>query len=103
MSERDKKLIAREFEYIKLPKDKRYLFKYFQTPLQKAFVKYMFVFNDYKNFSDHTGHYCQEKWLRILTKRLRELEKAKVDARANMDLELLAIIESGKYPVDSYN
>ena len=92
----DLKLLSFQLETIELPKEKKYLFKYFDTPLQIAFLKYIHVFGDYKNFVDHTGLSCQLKWLKTLHQKLQRLEKLHKEARFNMDLEGLARIESGK-------
>jgi len=90
-------LLSQKFDNYELPKDKKYLLKYFKTSVQKQFVKYYFCFGDYKNFANHTGNTCQDRWLIVLEKKLNFLEKSKEEARRNFDLELIAKIESGKY------
>lgn len=98
---RDLSLISREFENLEFPKEKRYLLKYFNTVLQVAFLKYVFVFGDYDNsidnFVDHTGLSCRPKWLKDLYKKLKKLEAAHKEAKLNMDMEILAKIEMGKF------
>jgi len=94
---RDLDFLARRFETIELPKEKRYLLRYFDTSLQTAFLKYVQVFGDYANFVDHTGLSCRMYWLQKLYNRLQRLEAVHREARANMDMTTLAHIESGKY------
>lgn len=96
---RDLSFISREFETIELPKEKKYLLKYFKTVLQVAFLKYVFVFGDYDNFVDHTGFSCRLRWLDSLYDKLKRLEASHKEARANMDMTLLALIESGKFKI----
>jgi len=94
---RDLSFLARKWETVELPKEKRYLLRYFDTPIQTAFLKYVHIFDDYSNFVDHTGLPCSSRWLVILYNRLQILQTLHREARANMDMTALAHIESGKY------
>ena len=96
---RDLQFIAGKFFDIDLPNEKRYLLKYFTNDLQKHFVSYFLVFRDYDNFVDHTGYYCSNRWLEILKTKLETLERLKIEARQSIDLEKLALIESGNYKI----
>lgn len=99
---RDMSFISREFETYELPKEKKYLLKYFSTVLQEAFLKYVFVFGDYANFVDHTGLACQPRWQKSLYNKIKQLEAAHKEARSSFTEEgmsLLAKIESGKYKI----
>jgi hypothetical protein len=87
--------LARQWEAVELPKDKKYLLKYFDTPLQQMFIRYVYLFGDYANFQDHTGVRCQLRWMKELNIRLQSIQKAHKEARQNMDIEKLAFIESG--------
>lgn len=89
--------IAKAYESFEIPKEKKYLSKYFKTQIQRAFLRYFFAFGNYTNFRDHTGLDCQIRWLKILHEKLEALEKVRNDARKNMDMTTLAKIESGKY------
>ena len=93
----DLAFISGEFQIIEFPKDKRYLLKYYKTPLQKAFLRYIFVFGDYKNFVDHTGQWCRHKWMKELFDRISFLQEIHKEAKKNIDLKTLAKIEMGKY------
>ena len=94
---RDLAFLSRLFETEELPKEKAYLYKYFKTAVQEAFVKYVHVFGNYDNFMEHTGHRCSKRWLDNLHERLVKLESEHREAKQNMDFELLARIESGKH------
>lgn len=82
-----------------LPKEKRWLLKYFDTPLQVAFLKYVLMVGNYDNFLDHTGHRARKHWLVILDNRLKRFQNMHKEAKTNMDMTTLALIESGEYPL----
>ena len=90
-------LLSRSFETYELPKEKKYLMRYFENPIQEAFIKYFFTFGNYKNFTDHTGLSVQKKWLQTLHRKLIVLEKAHKEAKLNFDMQGLVKIEKGKY------
>jgi hypothetical protein len=94
---RDWLFLSRQYETYQLPREKLYLLKYFDSPIQEAFLKYFFLFGDTENFLDHTGFYCQERWVKLLHKKLRILETANAKARAEVDLAGLVVIETGKF------
>lgn len=88
--------LSKEYENFDLPKEKKYLLKYFKGDIQAAFLKYYLVFGNFDNFKDHTGFDCQVRWLIILQKKLEKLESMRIQARIDMDMTLLAKIEAGK-------
>ncbi|RTK97697.1 MAG: hypothetical protein EKK64_00345 [Neisseriaceae bacterium] len=92
----DLKIISGDFERYQIPKDKRYLLKYFKTDIQLAFLKYILVFKNYKNFIDHTGRWCRPKYLKALNERFLAIQAAHKQAKYNFDLTFLSEIESGK-------
>lgn len=94
---RDLAFLGRLYETTELPKEKAYLYKYFKTIVQEAFVKYVHVFGDYDNFMEHTGHRCSKRWLDRLYSRLVKLQSDHRKAKQDMDFELLARIESGQH------
>ena len=90
--------ISGKFMEINLPEDKKYLLKYLRTPLQQHVVKYYLTFGgNLKNFLDHTGYACNHWWIRDLRKKIIRLETFKEKARREMDLEMITIIETGKF------
>ncbi len=93
----DLALLSRQFENVELPRDKAYLYKYFKTDVQLAFLKYYHVFGEYTNFSDHTGIHCTLPWLKKLYERVVKLEELHRQTKRDFDLETLARIEKGKY------
>lgn len=95
--DRDLTFVAGDFANTELPKEKKYLLKYFDTVLQETFLKYVFLFGDYKNFVDHTGLVCQPHWRKKLYNRIKQLEALHKEAKSNGDIQTLAKIESGKY------
>lgn len=89
-----------------IPKNKDYLLKYFSSEPQKRFLLYYIVFGDlkdqnpgrfYKNFTDHTGIYCDKRVIQKWIKKIKDLEYALQAAMSNMDVELVSNIRLGKY------
>jgi len=106
--ERDLIFLSGKFSALEIPKDKKYLLKYFTTPIEKELVKYFFSFGSFDNFTDHTGHFCQVRWLKILRKRLDDLEKVHGETKEQVQtavtveeqeaaMSYLRDIEAGKY------
>lgn len=93
-------LLARSYETLEIPREKSYLYKYFKTPVQELFVRYMHVFGEWTHFMPHTGYRCEDRWLKILHTRLVNLELLHAQAKKEMDFELLKVIETGKYKAD---
>lgn len=94
------KFIGGVFFSYELPRDKLYLFKYFRTAIEKQFLRYYYCFNNYENFVDHTGLYCQLRWLNILKIRHDQIVEFHKKIKSEINLELLAKIESGLCKVD---
>lgn len=95
---RDLAYLSRVYEE-DVPKDKAYLYKYFKTDVQQAFIKYVQVFGEYTHFMEHTGHRCSMRWLDGLYARLLKLEALQRKAKQDMDFQLLARIEAGRYKI----
>jgi hypothetical protein len=83
------------FEY-EIPKDRLFLFKYFRTPLEQQFVKYYLCFGEIENFVDHTGYFCQKRWVRLLKKRMDKLLKIHETYKNNFELDKLREVEEGR-------
>jgi hypothetical protein len=84
-----------------IPKDKVFLFKYFKKDIQETFLRYIIFFGDYKNFIDHTGLMCEEKWLKKLYKKYIDLIYAHYILKKQADIEKLSTINSGKLKIYS--
>lgn len=87
------------FEY-DVPKDRRYLLKYFKTDLQLAFLRYYLVFGDCKNFTDHTGYVCNRRLRDKLMNRFHGLIRAYETAKRSLTeegMDVLHLIETGKF------
>jgi hypothetical protein len=97
---RDLDFISAKFIDLDIPKERRFLLKYFRGELHKSFLKYYMVFGTHKNFSDHTGYYCVEGLRYRMEDRYIKLNKLYDDCRREMteeSLKTLQILESGKY------
>ena len=103
----DLQLISGEFLYDdSVPKEKRWLFKYFKTTGQKRFLAYHLQFSElkqrgpyvfYRNFTDHTGVYCTIRVIQKWIKKLLILETLVAKAIERMDLITLEMIKSGRF------
>lgn len=99
----DEKIISGMFFEWHLPKDKMYLRKYFKTFKQQAYLKYVFVMGTPSLFTEHTGVPCCPRNLKLLRRKLLNLEAAYLHARNTMNLEKLELITSGKYKIKKNN
>jgi hypothetical protein len=97
--EMDLWFISGDFFEQPIPREKEYLLKYFESRLQRQFVRYFLLFRSPRNFTDHTGLRVLPLWLRKLRKKMNILETAHAKAKADFDLELVAKIETGVYKV----
>ena len=94
--------ISGNFFDVEIPKEKRYLLKYFKTDIQVAFLRYYLVFGCVVNFVDHTGFYCSIRMLYKMQKKLRHLSDAHAKAKSELteeNMEILQLLESGKYRI----
>lgn len=106
MDPKDLHLISGEFFEFEIPKEKRYLLKYFTGDLQRAFLKYYMVFGTIKNFNDHTGYSCNEALLFRFSKRYKGLTNLYEKSKSNLSeesLKTLSLIESGKFNLTKLN
>jgi len=102
MSNNDALFISGEFFDYKIPKDKRYLMKYFSTGIQENFISYILVFGNYDNFVDHTGIFCKKRYMQFMYSRFKLIEESHYKAKKEMNLEFLSEIESGKFSLNSF-
>ena len=97
MSDQALKFIGGVFFGYDIPKERLYLFRYFKTDIEKAFLRYYYCFGEFEFFTEHTGWFCQKRWLRLLLKKHDRIVELHDKAKKEMDFTLLARIESGKH------
>jgi hypothetical protein len=72
------------FENTVIPKEHRFLLKYFKTFQQRAFLKYYYIMGDWQNFSKHTGIWASRFFMMKLMFKFKHYmsiyDKAKMDA-----------------------
>jgi hypothetical protein len=90
---RDLDFISGRFLDMDVPKDKRYMLRYFRNPLQRAFLRYFLVFGSARNFTDHTGHYCSERLAKRLASRFRLITRVYDDAKRSLTEDGMATVE----------
>lgn len=73
---------------------------YFSGPISSDFLKYFSMFRSVAHFSEHVGRPCSMRWVRRMKKRFVCLQSAREEAKKNMDFELLAEIEMGKFKLE---
>lgn len=99
---RDLDFISGRFFDFEIPKEKRYLLKYFTTDVQVAFLRYYLVFGDARRFVDHTGHFCSKRLQARFLSRYRRLTAVYDKAKQSLTEEGFATLqqlESGQYPL----
>lgn len=99
---KDLEFISGEFFHYQIPKEKRYLKKYFTGKLQTSFLRYMLVFDTRKNFTNHTGCRCTEslqKRMEIKYRNLVDLYDKSKSALTEEGMKTIQLIESGKYEI----
>jgi hypothetical protein len=73
---------------------------YFKSGACADFLKYFSVFRTISHFSEHVGRPCSLRWANRMKSRFVRLEAARAKARADLDFELLADIETGKFKLN---
>lgn len=97
---RDLDFVSGRFFDYEIPRDKRFLLKYFKHPVQQAFLRYVMLFGGYTNFVDHTGLACNVSLQRRLWTRYEQLclLHGRLKRQFTEDsLKLMDLIESGRF------
>ena len=92
-------LVSGNFFDLELPKDLQYLYKYFPTEIQMAFLRYYYTFREGSRFVEHTGYFCTKRWINDLASKYEKLILTYYEAKKNMDFTLLSNIQSGKFKI----
>lgn len=95
----DLNFISGDFLELDLPKEKQYLFKYFDTDIQMQFLRYYYVFGNIDRFMEHTGFFCAKRYLRELIEKYNKLTDTYNRAKESADLEIVAQIQMGKFKI----
>jgi hypothetical protein len=99
---RDIDFLSGRFFDLEIPAEHAFLLKYFRGDFQVAFLRYYLTFGSFKHFTDHTGYHCAERVMFKLLRRYRHLTKIHEEAKRALTeegMELVFLIESGKYPL----
>ncbi len=100
---KDLELLSAPFLDGILPHNKEYLSKYFDKHQQHLVVYYFsFPYDGHcsayrKNFIDHSGIYCSERWVYKILARIKKIEGRLAEAEAALDYETVAMIKSGGF------
>lgn len=97
--EKNLKFLAYGSENILIPKEHSFLNRYFKTKVQRAFLKYYYVFRDKQNFVDHSGFLATSSFILKMAGKFNYLLSEFDKAKKNVDLEKLSAIQSGKFKV----
>lgn len=93
--------VSGEFLYDDFPREKQYLWKYFKTEIQQAFVRYVHVFGNRfevkKTFTNHTGIRISNRMLEKLVNKYNKLDNAYNKAKSDMDINMVLLIEKGEF------
>ena len=88
--------ISAKFFEDNIPKDKKYLKKYFTTKLQKVFLNFFLLDGNLLLFNEQTGFDCTKRFLFLQKRRYKKIVEMRENAKKNLDLALLEKIERGK-------
>ena len=97
MNKPDLLFIAGDFAEKEIPKECQYLYKYFKTPIQRAFLKYWFCCETISGFQTQTGYRCDDVYKRKMLKLMNNILAKHKEAKEKMDIELVWKIENGEY------
>ena len=92
------KFLNNEFGDGCIPKEHKFLYKYFKNKPQRKFLEYCYIMKEtYLNcFQDHTGVKMSVSFAWKLAQRYNKLMEIHKKAKENFDFELLKKIERGK-------
>ena len=93
----DLDFISGEFFDYPIPKELNYLYHYFKTPMQKAFLSFWFCVGNFKCFQHHTGFRCDLVYKKKMKKKMDKIISTHTEAKSKMDMETVWKIESGNY------
>jgi delta-aminolevulinic acid dehydratase/porphobilinogen synthase len=97
VKDKDLKLISGIFLDNNIPHNKLWLKKYFRSYVQINFLSYMLVFDSAYYFCRHTGVKCSLRYIKKMKSKYKFLLKSHEEAKKNFNLDLLVIIENGKF------
>jgi hypothetical protein len=97
--EKNLRFLSYGSEPIIIPKEHIFLNKYFKTKVQRTFLKYFYIFRDKKNFVHHTGILATQSFICKMAGKFVYLLNEFSNAKKNLDLEKLALIQRGKFKV----
>lgn len=89
--------ISGKFFDLNIPKENRYLLRYFKTKLQRAYLNYKLLNGEKRYFTRHTGYLCNPYFWKEQNAKFNHLVRAYSKAKKNIDLEMLEKIERGKF------
>ena len=92
------KFLNNEFGDGCIPKEHKFLYKYFSSKPQKKFLEYCYVMkhSNLYCFQDHTGVKMTASFVWKLTQRFNKLMEIHKKAKDNFDFELLKKLERGQ-------
>lgn len=73
---------------------------YFRSGACADFLKYFSLFRSTVHFSEHVGRPCSNRWVMRMKSRFVRLERARREAKDNLDFETVADIETGRFKLD---
>lgn len=91
--------IGAQYVDFELPKELLFLGKYFRTKIQRQFLHYYLCMTSYAKFPEHVGVEASRAFCFKMAKKCDYLLDVYSNAKANMDLEAVALLNSKKYPL----
>jgi hypothetical protein len=84
------------FATYEIPKEKKFLYKYFTGDATKMALKYLYCFGNLDNFAQNTGININSNYLSVIKNKVYKLLAIHQIAKENMDIDMIVKIESGE-------
>jgi hypothetical protein len=99
--------LSGNYFYNEIPSEKEYMRQYFRTHSGLRFLVYYLAFSDLyrlfgfsyflRTFVDHTGIACSRRWMQLLIRRYKVLDKTLAEAVKNADFDLINRVKTGGF------
>lgn len=97
--EQNMKFLQGDFRNFTIPKEHKFLYKYFKNKLQKSFLEYCYVMSSENAyfFQDHTGNKITNSFVYKLVQKIKALLYLYEKAKNEIDFDTLKKLERGQF------
>ena len=91
-----KSFFVSDFMKMPVPKEERWMTRYFKTRTKKLFLKYFLAFGSATRFCQHSGEVCTKRYVKKMKMQFLKIRNLHDKAKTDFDLEFLSKIKVGK-------